>query len=146
MRARTIIATFPFVMLMTAQVFAASPSNVFLSGKVFKDDEVITNFATPNVLGRTLPVKDQSAIGAADNNDLRLALTPELSDGNRVKVSIKASWSVGPPSQSVSGGVLNQDVELAQGEIKTIPFGDCGNVNEKKSACYKLVLSASLMR
>lgn len=145
MKARTVIATSTFAMLMTAQVFAFSASNVFLSGNVFKDDELITNFATPIVLGGTLPVKDQSTVGAADNK-LNLELTPEFSDGNRVKVSIKASWSVAPPSNSVAGGVLNQDVELAQGETKAIAFGDCSNAAEKKSTCYKLVLSASLQR
>lgn len=147
MKARTIIVTSAFAMLMTAPVFAASPSNVFLSGKVFKGDEVITTFATPIVLGGTLPVNDQDSNGPDGIDTVRLALTPELSVENRVRVSIKAHWSVGAPSESVAGGMLNEKVELAQGESKTIPFGDCGYVDDKKSSCnYKLVLSASLQR
>lgn len=147
MKARTIIATSALAMLMTAPVSAASPNNVFLSGKVFQGDEVITTFATPIVLGGTLPVKDQDSNGADGINTVRLALTPELSAENRVTVSIKANWSVGAPSKSVSGGMLNEKVELAQGESKTIPFGNCEYADDKKSSCnYKLVLSASLQR
>lgn len=147
MKARTIIATSAFAMLMTAPVFAASPSNVFLSGTVFKGNEVITTFATPIVLGGTLPVKDQDSNVVDGINTVRLALTPKLSTENRVTVSIVANWSVGAPSKSVAGGMLNEKVELAQGESKTIPFGDCGYADDKKSSCnYRLVLSASLQR
>lgn len=79
-----------------------SPSNVFLSGTVFKCNEVITTFATPIVLGGTLPVKDQDSNVVDGIYTVRLALTPEFSTENRVTVSIVANWSAGAPSKSVT--------------------------------------------
>lgn len=148
MKARTILAFSALALLMAAPVFAASPSNVFLSGKVFKGGEVITTFATPIVLGNTLPVKDQVANGSGGMNTVRLALTPELFAENVMTVSIKADWSaLGAPSEAVAGGTLNEKVELAQGESKTISFGNCEHADDKLSSCtYKLVFSASVQR
>lgn len=146
MKACTIITTSALAMLMSASVFAASLSNVYLIGSVFQGDETITNFAAPIVLGGTLPVKSENPTGD-DGNNVRLELTPELSAENRVTVSITAKWSAGAPSSSVAGGMLNEKVELAQGESKTIPFGDCGYADDNKSSCkYRLVLSATLQR
>lgn len=55
---RFLIVAVMFPMLATSAL-AESGSNIFLSGKVFKGDEVVASFAAPTLLGNTLPVKDQ---------------------------------------------------------------------------------------
>ncbi|WP_158682596.1 hypothetical protein [Pseudomonas sp. XWY-1] len=131
--------------LLATSVHAATPYNVFLSGQVFKGDELVTNFATPILIGRTLPVKDQDRGGAERNESFTLELTPEPVPQNRISVAIKAGWGGNSESSSVAGGVLNERVEMAQGETKTIPFGPCGQSNPQGS-CYKVVFSATAQR
>jgi len=74
-------------------------------------------------------------------------LTPESSSVEKhIRVAVKASWGEGGPSQSVSGGVANRDVDLAQGESKIVTF-NCANAADGLPFCkYKLVLSANLQR
>lgn len=142
MKFQNVFSAAALATLLATPVHAATLYNVFLSGQVFKGDELVTTFATPILIGRTLPVKDQDRGGAERSESFQLALTPEPAAQNRLSVTVQAGWGGNSPSSSVAGGVLNERVEMAQGETKTIPFGACGQTNPQGS-CYKLVFSAT---
>lgn len=144
MKSRILSPVAAFAMLLATPVFASAQTyNVFLSGQVFKGDELLTTFAAPVVVGGTLPIKNQDYGSAERSESIRLALTPEPAAQNRLSVSIKADWGSSSPSSSVAGGMINERVEMAQGETKSIPFGDCGHTDFKKTSCYKVVFSAT---
>lgn len=147
MKSRVIFSAAALAMLTANAVSATDLYNVFLSGKVFEGDRVITTFAAPILAGRTFPLRDLESEGSAGSKGLQLELTPESSSVEKhVRVAVKASWGEGGPSESVSGGVANQDVDLAQGESKIVSF-DCANAADNPPRCkYKLVLSANLLR
>lgn len=142
MKLQSLFSAAALATLLATPAHAATPYNVFLSGQVFKGGELVTTFATPILIGRTLPVKDQERGGAERRGSFTLELTPEPAAQNRLSVSIKAGWGGNSSSSSVAGGVINERVEMAQGETKTIPFGPCGQPNPQGS-CYKLVFSAT---
>lgn len=148
MKAPTILAASALMLLAATPCFAVSLSNVFLSGKVFKGDELITTFASPIVLGNTLPVKDQVSDGTGRMSTLRLALTPEQSEDKVMSVSIKADWgTLGAPSEAVSGGTFRDKVNVIQGQSKSVSLGSCGYADDQLTKCdYKLVFSANLQR
>lgn len=149
MKASMIITSLAFAMLTAEPVFAASTSNVYLTGKVFRGEEVVTTFDAPILLGSTLPVKDQVTEGSGIVKTVQIALTPEETAGSSVTVSITANWSEsgGPTKGAVVGGTMTDKVTLAQGESRAIPFGSCVPVVGKPDECsLRLVLSASAQR
>ncbi|NWB63551.1 hypothetical protein [Pseudomonas sp. F1002] len=146
-----LLATVPF-----ATVLAATPSNVFLSGQVLRDDEVITSFAAPILLGATLPVSDQVSSKSGKVGVVKLALTPTKSAGGSFAVSVKGDWSERLDSVAQNSkdgistewkGAISNQVELAPGQTQVIPLGKCNTAIEKLAdkvlvCSLKLVLSA----
>ncbi|HFH2978838.1 TPA: hypothetical protein ACGJSI_005834 [Pseudomonas aeruginosa] len=92
---------------MAVPAIAESGSNVFLSGKVFKGDEVVASFAMPALLGSTVPVKEQilnsyiekalvdgkkvKLVPGKITTGLDLQVTPSSIAGDRVMVMVKGS-------------------------------------------------------
>lgn len=68
-----------FVAFFAVTAHAETPHNIFLSGKVFKGEEVVETFAAPTILGAALPVKNQvlhSYIEKAVTDGKRTDLVP----------------------------------------------------------------------
>ncbi|MDU8456765.1 hypothetical protein [Pseudomonas syringae group sp. J254-4] len=121
---------------------------------------VIATFATPILLGRTLPVKDQVTDRSGVLTGVALALTPKevvsgkvivLLAGNLTKRSKSSviGWGVTTPATAVeipntTTESFHNQVVLAQGQSQVIPFGNCKLAEGKPPSCsHKLVLNAS---
>ncbi|MCC9290077.1 hypothetical protein [Pseudomonas aeruginosa] len=92
---------------MAVPAIAESGSNVFLSGKVYKGDEVVASIAMPALLASTVPVKEQilnsyiekalvvgkkvKLVPGEITTGLDLQVTPSSIAGDLVMVMVKAS-------------------------------------------------------
>ena len=141
--------------MLASSALAESSSNIFLSGKVFKGDEVVASFAAPTLLGNTLPVKDQvlhSYIEKAVSDGkktklipgklvtgLDMTMTPTAVVGENVIVAVKGSLAVleGFDKAPLAGTDLaidlpkmsrnefSQSFEVKKGQPLEFAFGGC---------------------
>lgn len=96
--------------LFAVTAHAESPQNIFLSGKVFKGEEVVASFAAPTILGGALPVKDQvlhSYIKKAVTNGKRTDLIPG-------KLATGLSLNITPTATSENSVLVAVSGELAK--------------------------------
>lgn len=151
--------------MLATSALAEPGSNVFLSGKVFKGNEVVASFAAPTLLGNTLPVRDQvlhSYIEKAVSDGkktklipgklvtgLDMAMTPTAVVGENVIVAVKGSLAMleGFDKAPLAGTDLaidlpkmsrnefSQSFEIKKGQPLEFAFGGCTLVEGTPTNC-----------
>lgn len=143
----------PFMM---APAFAETPSSVFITGEVIKGNALVTNFATPIIIGNSFPLKDQSTQGLLESR-VYLTVTPTQVTGTKLIVKVAGNLSETPRFAKLQGAAITNageatklakksfstQVEMTPGQQQTISLGDCTPAEANASICtYKLVLKA----
>lgn len=151
--------------LLSSTVLAESRPNVFLSGKVFKGEEVVASFAAPTILGGVVPVKDQVLHSYIEKSvtdgkktqlipgklatGLNLAITPKAVVGDNVIVAVEgalaelegfdkvplAGTELAIDLPKLTSKEFSQSFEVKKGEPLEFAFGNCTLVEGTPTDC-----------